>query len=177
MVKLAPSDIIWQHGSTRLITQGKNKSFWRQSTSLMVPVIVVINTGIQFPAMGKHCAQTCSGMPAKFNLDPASGQDFNPKSYFYKLVPPRVAMASAQIGGGARGASSNRQSRGFLSPCLGCCSGSCQFIDCMYGDPWHCWLWSGSWIMITSSKCLSDWLISWEMGGPARLSRGPTLRP
>lgn len=52
------------------------------------------------------------GCPAKFKLDPASGQDLNPKSYFYTLIPPRAAMVSAQRGGGPRGASSNRQSRG-----------------------------------------------------------------
>ncbi len=52
------------------------------------------------------------GCPAKFKLDPASGQDLNPKSYFYTLIPPRAAMVLAQRGGGSRGASSNRQSRG-----------------------------------------------------------------
>ncbi len=38
------------------------------------------------------------GCPAKFKLDPASGQDLNHKSYIYTLIPPRVAMASAQGG-------------------------------------------------------------------------------
>jgi hypothetical protein len=52
------------------------------------------------------------GCPNKFQLDPTTGQDLNPKSYFYTLVPPRAAMAALLPTGGNRGPNSSRPARG-----------------------------------------------------------------
>ena len=66
------------------------------------------------------------GCPTLFDLDPRTGKDLNPKSYFYTLRPPPVALEAGKLPGGSRqggglrggrgGGSINRNPRGSVEP-------------------------------------------------------------
>ena len=51
------------------------------------------------------------GCPERFKLDPKTGQDLNPKSYFYTLIPPRAALEAGKPRNSS-GGGSIRNSRG-----------------------------------------------------------------
>ena len=99
----------------QVLTFRQNLAAWSDQTDRTREEQKFLEAVYKFDGSCHYCHQhghRAVGCPAKFKLDPASGQDLNPKSYFYTLIPPRAAMVSAQRGGGSRGASSNRQSRG-----------------------------------------------------------------
>ena len=52
------------------------------------------------------------GCPDKFKLDPKTGQDHNPKWYFFTLVPLQMALDTALPIRRSRGAGNNRSGRG-----------------------------------------------------------------
>ena len=99
----------------QVLTFRQNLATWVDQADRIREEQKFLEAVYKFDGTCNYCHQhghRAVGCPAKFKLDPASGQDLNPKSYFYTLVPPRVAMTTSQSGGGTRGASSNRQSRG-----------------------------------------------------------------
>jgi hypothetical protein len=84
----------------------QNLASWPDHQDRMREEAKFVELVYQFEGQCNYCAQFGHrevGCPKRFKLD-QKGQDLNPKSYFYTLIPPRVALEASKAAGVAMAA-------------------------------------------------------------------------
>jgi hypothetical protein len=92
------------------ITFRQNLASWPDQHNRLREEAKFLEVVYQFDGVCHTCNRPCHrqvGCPDRFKLDPKTGQDLNPKSYFYTLIPPRAALEAGKTrnssgGGGIR---------------------------------------------------------------------------
>ena len=96
------------------ITFRQNLASWPDHQDRMREEAKFVELVYQFEGQCNYCAQFGHrevGCPKRFKLD-QNGQDLNPKSYFYTLIPPRVALEASKARSGSGGGNGRSGSSG-----------------------------------------------------------------